>query len=298
MKRVAFIVTALRTQFAQWPALTLSGLIGLALAVMCLGAALIRGAEIGPEGDLFDTATFDGALGFFVLTLAILASGVPWRSRGRRVWTGLLVGFTLSAYTIETLQAFRGLDPRFSQVAGSVDQAAGGIFFLVALAILLCFTILAVKYFRAPATPLTVGVRYGVLASWVAFGVGIWMSLVTRGRIVPEAGNLLVVHALGFHGLQTVPAVALLLKWADTPLSIARRRVHLAGLAWLAACLAVAWQSGTGRPIATLSLATAGAALCLLVFGLAVFLAGRAWLRSDAFDSDHQQASPARGADV
>lgn len=298
MKRVAFIATALRTQFAQWPALTLLGLVGLALAVMCLGAALIRGAEIAPEGNLLDTATFNAALGFFMLTLAILASGVPWRSRGRRLWTGLLVGLTLYAYTIETLQAFRGLDPRFSQVAGSVDQAAGGIFFLVALAIMLCFTILAVKYFRAPATPLTVGVRYGALASWVAFGVGIWMSLVTRGRIVPEAGNLLVVHALGFHGLQTVPGVALLLKWADTPRSVARRRVHLAGLAWLAACLAVTRQSGTGRPIAKLSLATAGAALCLLVFGFAVFLAGRAWLRSDAFDSDRQPASPARGAAV
>ena len=298
MKRAAFIATALRTQLAKWPALTLLGLAGLALAAICLAAALIRGVEISPEGNLLDTATFDAALGFFMLTLAVLASGIPWRSRERRVWTSLLIGLTLYAYAIETVQAFRGLDPRFSRVAGSIDQAAGGIFFLVALAIMLCFTTVAVKYFLAPATPLTVGVRYGALASWVAFGVGIWMSLVTRGRVVPEAGNLLVVHALGFHGLQTIPGVALLLRWTGTAQSVARRRVHCAGLAWLTACLAVAWQSGTGRPIAELSPATAGAALCLSVFGLAVFLAVRAWLQSDALDSDRQPASPARDAAV
>jgi hypothetical protein len=200
MRRFTFVVTALRMQLAQSPALMWLGVVGLVLALVCAGAALVRGTEIGPEGHLLDTATFNAALGFFMVTLAVLAPGVPWAPRGRRVWTGFLVGLTLYAYAIETLQAYRGLDPRFSRVGGPLDQAAGGVFFLVALAIMLCFTILAVKYLRAPATPLAVAVRYGATASGVAFGVGIWMSVVTRGRVVPDAGNLLVVHALGFHG--------------------------------------------------------------------------------------------------
>jgi hypothetical protein len=88
-----------------------------------------------------------------------------------------------------------------------------------------------------------------------------------QGRVVPDAGNLLVLHAAGFHGLQAGPIVALLLRWAHTAVSVARRWVHLAGLVWLGACLAIAWQSGSGRAIVELSVSTAAAALCLLAFG-------------------------------
>lgn len=92
-------------------------------------------------------------------------------------------------------------------MATPLDQAAGGIFFLVALAILCCFVVLAVKYFCAPTNSLTVAVRYGAAASFVAFGVRIWMSVVTRGRFVPDASNLLLPHAVGFHGLQVLPVL-------------------------------------------------------------------------------------------
>jgi hypothetical protein len=98
----------------------------------------------------------------------------------------------------------------------------------------------------------------------------------------PEAGNLLVVHAAGFHGLQVVPLVALFLRWAETEASVVRRRVHVAGLTWLSACVAIAWQSGSGRPIAELSPGTAVAALCLLVFSFTGMLAVRSWLRGSA----------------
>lgn len=281
MKRLQFLADALRMRLAQSRALMWLGLAGLALGAGCALAALARGIEIPPEGNLVDTATFDAALGFFMLTIAALAPGVHWAPRGRRRWTGALVGFTCYAYTIETVQAFRGLDPRFSRVAGPLDQAAGGIFFLVALAIMGCFGVLAAKYFRAPATSVAVAVRYGAAASGVAFAVGIWMSLATGGRFVPEAGNLLFVHAVGFHGLQAVPAVALLLRWADTAPSAAGRRVHVAGFAWVAACLALAWQSGSGRALAEWSPATLIACLGLMAFGVVAAVAAFDWLRVD-----------------
>ncbi|MGH7556999.1 MAG: hypothetical protein ACREMD_04340 [Gemmatimonadota bacterium] len=278
MTRLKFLVRGLAARLARSSDLTTLGLLGLLLGGLCTAAALVRGAAIPPEGNLLETASFDGAVGVFILTLAVLAPGVSWTPRGRRVWGGFLIVLTLYSYGIETLQAFRGLDPRFSEVAGPLDQAAGGTFFLTALGIMVCFIVLAVKYYRAEPGPVTVAVRYGAAASLVAFGVGIWMSLVTEGRHVPEAGNLLFLHAVGFHGLQAVPLVALLLSWADAPEAAAQRRVHLAGMAWLAACAAIALQSGSGRGITEPSPATAAAALLLSVFGVTALLALVAWL--------------------
>ena len=280
MRPLTFLASTLRVQLAQSPALASLGGAGLALGLLCVAAALVRGIEIPPEGNLIDTGSFDAALGFLVLTLVLLASGVPWTSRGRRRWAGWLIGLTAFAYVVETVQAFRGLDPRFSSVAGPVDQLVGGVFFLTALGVLVCFSIVGVKYFRAPATPLSVAVRYGAAASWVAFGVGIWMSFVTRGRFVPEAGNLLVVHAVGFHGIQAIPLVALLSEWAGAANSVAFRRVHAAGIAWFTACATLAWQSATGRAVADPSLAIGIAALSLLVVAAVGAAAAVTWWRA------------------
>jgi hypothetical protein len=260
---LAFIADALRAQLVQFRAVAWLGLAGIALGGLCLVVALVSGVEIPPEGDLADTATFDGALGIFMLTLAVLAPGVRWSARGQRIWTRLLVAFVTYSYAIETVQAFRGLDPRFSRVGSPLDQIAGLAFLLVALGVMGCFTVLAVKYFRARATPVVVAVRYGAAASWIAFFVGIWMSVVTRGRVVPEAGNLLVLHAAGFHGLQAIPLIALLHWWGRTPEAGTRRQVHFAGVVWLAMCLAIGWQSASGRAILDPSPAPIVAVLCL-----------------------------------
>ena len=71
----------------------------------------------------------------------------------------------------------------------------------------------------------------------------------------------------GFHGLQAVPLVALILGWARVPVEAARRWVHVAGITWLGTCAAIAWQTARGQSVLEISAAT------LLAFGL---LAG--WL--------------------
>lgn len=280
IERLRPVLRELRARFARWPVVTGLGLTGVGLGAVCMMALLVRGARVPPEGNLYETATFDGAVGIFFLTLAVLASGVDWTRVGRRVWVGILVPVTLYSYGIETVQAFRGLDPRFSRVAGPIDQIAGGIFFLAALVIMVCFIVVAAKYFRASATPVSVAVRYGSLAALLAFGVGIWMSVVTQGRQVPEAGNLLFLHAAGFHGLQAVPLVGLLLAWARAPEALARRRVHLAGLCWLGACTAIAWQSGSGRPVLEVAPATLAAAVLLHGWLAIAAIALRDWLQA------------------
>ena len=282
MSRMIFVTHALRERLRWSPALTQLGLLGMALGALCVAATLLHGQEIPPEGNLLDTASFNGAVGFFILTLTVLASGVSWKPLGKRVWVGWLVGLTLYAYVIETMQAFRGLDPRFSRIAGTADQIAGGVFFLAAVGIMVCFIIVAMKYFRLPPTPVSVAVRYGAATCMLAFGVGILMSAVTEGRHVPEEGNLLFLHAAGFHGLQTIPLLALLLRWANVPDVVAMRQVHVAGFAWLGACAAIALQSFSGQTLLEVSTGTVAAGVFLLTWLLAFSASAAAWVRSGA----------------
>lgn len=281
MTRLRFIIGLLRARLAQWPTLTALGLFGIGLAAICGTMMLIRGPEIPPEGNLIDTGSFNSSVGFFTLTLAVLASGVMWTRRERQVWIGVVVAVTLYAFAIETIQAFRGLDPRFSRVAGPVDQIAGVVFGVAAIILAICFTVLAIKYFRAIATPVVLAVRYGAVAAWVAFAVGIAMSVV-QGRHVAEHGNLLFVHAAGFHGLQFIPAVALLHQWASNDPWTTRRFVHVAGIAWLGACLGLAWQSGSGHAISDVTPAGMFVTFCLLVFAVVLMIAAWTWARATA----------------
>ena len=91
---------------------------------------------------------------------------------------------------------------------------------------------------------------------------------VQGGPRVEPSGNLLPLHAAGFHGIQAIPLIALLLGWAGVPNEDARRAVHLGGLFWLAACLAIAWQVGSGR--STFEPSPASATACLFLAGWAV----------------------------
>jgi uncharacterized membrane protein YidH (DUF202 family) len=240
------------------------------------------GAPFPPEGDLQKAATFDIAVGIYLVTVALLLPEARFSERGRRRWIAWNVGLFLYAYGIENIQIFRGLDPRFSRVAGPVDQILGLVFFVVALGTMVMFIIMAVKFFRRGRpdrdSPLLLSIKYGSAAALGAFAAGIWMSLI-RGRVTGEAGNILPLHALGFHGLQAVPIVALLLLWSGARDDETRRWVHLTGIAWLLACAAVAWQTVSGRSVLDLSPATLVTAFVLAVWGgIAAFALWR-WAR-------------------
>jgi hypothetical protein len=57
---------------------------------------------------------------------------------------------------------------------------------------------------------------------------------------------------------------------------------HLAGLAWITACLAIAFQTFSGRPVLEPSAATGVALLLLLAWALILFKAFLAFRRSGA----------------
>ena len=258
----------IETFLAEERALLATGLFGFALAGMLGVLILVNGPVIEPEARLFKAASFDFALGFFVITSGLLAPLAGFSSGGRAAWRRALVLLTLASYSIETGQMLRGLDPRFTSAGSGADQALGGIFFLVAQGLVVTFAILAWKFFRHASEPenelLVLAVRYGSLTTLLGFGVGYVMSA-TGGPGYGAAGNMLPLHAAGFHGLQAVPLVALLV--TDSRLSEHAKimRVHLAGGAWIVLCLGIAVQTAAGRPVVEVSVATA-VALAALAF--------------------------------
>lgn len=202
----------------ETPALVVMGFVGIGLGLICLAVMFARGGvPIPPEGDLHKPATFNIAVGIYILTTALLLPSAGFSERGRKRWVRWNVGLFAYAYIIETVQVFRGLDPRFSRHGTPLDQIAGGVFFLTALGVMVLFIIMAVKFFRRGRpdadSPVILAIRYGTAAAMGAFIAGIWMSVI-QGRTTGAAGNILPLHALGFHGLQAVPLIALLLLWS------------------------------------------------------------------------------------
>jgi hypothetical protein len=248
------------------------GLTGLLLAAACTVTAAIHGDWLlEPEGRLLEAAKFDTALGIYLLSLALLIPLSGFSVRGRRRWVAWAVGLTAYSYGMENVQAWRGLDPRFSNVAGPVDQILGLAFFITALGVMTLFIILILKFFRRNALtdhePLRLALRYAGASAMLGFGVGIVMSGL-GSRFVNSAGNLMPIHAAGFHGLQALPLVALLLGWSSLPAEASRSWMHVAGGSWLLFCIGLIVQAFIGR--ATL---TPGAPVMLSVAGLISWMA-------------------------
>jgi hypothetical protein len=263
-----------------------TALAGIGLGGVCFLAMAVEGPLVEPEGQLFKAASFDIAVGIFLLTLGLIVPSAGFSQRRRKLWRRSLIALVSYGYAVETSQIFRGLDPRFSRVGSNLDGMIGGFFFLSALGIFVLFLILAARFFfrstAAEGGALVLALRYGAVAAVLAFGVGIAMSLHGGPRVGPS-GNLLPLHAAGFHGLQAVPPVALLMAWSRASGEASRRAVHLTGLAWLAACAAIAWQSVSGRSVLELSAATAAAAAALAVWGALLLRAALAFRRGGSW---------------
>jgi Domain of unknown function (DUF4281) len=290
--------SALRLLFSAWSrerALFATGATGLALGAIGLASIALRGRVVAPEGDLMKAASFDIAVGIYLLTIAIFVNATPFTQRGRRTWRGWQVTLGLISYAMESIQIGRGIDPRFTHRGSLADQLGGGFFLLIASGILVLFAILFTKFPRsrtAPAErPLVLAVRYACAAMIFGFGTGYLMTAV-RGSQYGVAGNILPLHALGFHSLQALPLVALFFLWSDVEPAISRRWIHLASLAWIGACVAVAWQMFAGRSPLEFSPATFAAVGLLLVWMVA--LARGAWAWRSAMRGQTAAAPPPR----
>jgi nitroreductase len=248
---------------------------GVLLAALCLVVAIARGRFIPPEGKMLDAATFCFGVGIFTLTIALLLPLAVLSPVARRRWRRAYYVFAVYGLVLEPVQAFRGLDPRFTEEGGQVDVMLGIIFGLTALSNIVVFVILGIRFFRsaplADEPALRLGIRYGVAAVALSFGVGIAMSF-NSGRQIGQGGNLLVSHALGVHGIQAIPAVSVIVRMAGTRLH-QLTLLHAAGIGWLAACVAALWQALAGHSLFEPSGFTA-----MIMTGLVVWAAVAVWM--------------------
>lgn len=244
------LVGTARDLLGRTPALVAVALVAFALAgATSIVAAVNGGWRLAPEGRLLEAAKFDVAVGIFVLTQAAILPLAGFVERRRTRWVRVLVAVTLFNLAMENVQSWRGLDPRFSQVAGDPDRILGFVFFASAMVGFWLFVDLMSSFFRRGALPdhllLRDALRYGAVACVTAFVVGVAMSVLTS-RTYGPAGNLMPIHAAGFHGLQAVPLVALLLGWSQLEPRVARPLLHGAGVGWLLLCAGLVLDAATG----------------------------------------------------
>lgn len=277
--------------FRRERVLTALSLAGFVLGAGCAAAIAVRGGEfVAPEGHLQKAMTFDVAISIYLLTLILLLPLARFSVRGLAAWRAANVVLVGYAFALENVQIARGLDPRFTKAGAVPDMILGGLFGLTAMGLIVVFGILAWKILRRRMDgadgPLLLSLRYAALATFgAAFASGLWMSAVSGSHA--GEGSILPLHAIGFHGLQALPVIAILLTWAGMDAARTRGLVHAAGAAWLIACAGVAWQTVSGRPVLEPSPAMGIAAGALLAWAFVAGIAGRAWLRADA-------AAPAR----
>jgi len=261
-------------------ALTFVGLLGIALAAGVWTVSLVQGPVIEPEGVLSKPIAFDMAVGIYMLTLTLLVPLARFPRRTLFWWRTTAVILTPIGLAIETVQSLRGIDPRFSQVAGPIDNVIGNVFLTFAIGMIVLFWILAVRFFdlRRPGTErmLAAGVRYAFIAGFLAHAAGVVMSTVAQGRAMGASGNWIVLHGLGFHGLQAIPMVAILVARSALAPDRAMRYIHTAGLAWTFACLMIAIQTFRGLSVFVPTFTSIAGALLLLVWlGLLLTAAAR-----------------------
>ncbi|MDQ3819817.1 MAG: hypothetical protein M3362_19380 [Acidobacteriota bacterium] len=274
------------------------GLLGIVLGIIAFGVMAARGRFVPPEGYIYKAATFDIAIGIYILTIILYLPLSGLSSGGRRRWRLCSIALAIYAYAIENIQIYRGLDPRFTRVGSPADQIAGVLFGLSALGLIIMFLVLTLRFFsRRNAVKnelVLLGIRYACVATISAFAAGFWLGT-NQGSHVGATGSILPLHAAGFHGLQAIPLVALLLSWSEMRAGTARRWVHTAGVAWLIMMVAIARQTAAGRSVLEASPATVLAALMLFVWFVcaagALVSCLRAFSAAQSFDADSSLAA-------
>lgn len=232
--------------------LVITALMGFILAAGIAVYIFFQGPIIGPEGNVKDAFSFNAAIGMFLLSIAAILPLTRFKAGTRKVVRCFFIFVTLYSYAIETIQNFRGLNPRFSQ-EGSLIDTIGGMFFGVVSFVLVALTILLTIHFlrmRAPFNrPLIIiGVRYAFLSILAANFSGIWMILL-QDRFTGDAGNLIVLHGIGFHALQTLIVPAWFLEKIHLNERYKRLLIHSSGIAWMLMLGLIGIQTALGRTV-------------------------------------------------
>ncbi len=278
-----FILENRSRLFAGERMLVIVGLLGFALAAIVALYIGFNGASVLPEGNLESAFSFDAALGVFILSIAAILPLSGFGSRKRAMIRYVFIIGTLYSYAVETVQHFRGINPRYTQVGTIADSIFGYLFGLESLVIIVFTVLVAIPFFRngrPEMRPLLVlGIRYAFVSTMVAFAGGLWM-ITLMGRYIGDAGNLIVFHGLGLHAMQALPLLGWLLERASTDGKIARRWIHVGSIAWTMSILLVSIQTGLGQTVFELTVLPALTGVMLIVWLAVVVVSVRRLLKS------------------
>ncbi|MCM3693637.1 hypothetical protein [Neobacillus niacini] len=162
-------------------ALVITGLLGFILSAGIAIYIYFRGSIILPEGNVKDAFSFNAAIGIYILSIAAILPLTMLNTAKRKAVRWLFILTSLYSYTVETVQNFRGISPRFSREGTVVDMAAGILFGVVSLVLVILAVVLAVHFFRLKKPSqrplLIMGIRYAFISVLAANIAGLWMIL-------------------------------------------------------------------------------------------------------------------------
>lgn len=230
--------------------LVITGLIGFLFATICALYIYTNQPIVLPEGNIKDAFAFNAAIGIFILSIAAILPLAKFTNLNRKIVRCFFVIASLYGYLIETIQHFRGINPRFSQVGGTIDFIAGILFGVVSLALVVFILILAIQFLRTQSSQnrplLIIGIRYAFLSAIAGNIAGLWM-IILQDRFTGVAGNIIVLHGISFHALQTLLLLAWVLEKLQIHQHIKRKMLHLGCSSWSLSILCIAIQISLGK---------------------------------------------------
>jgi hypothetical protein len=255
--------------------LVITSLLGFILSAGIAIYLFFQDSIILPEGNMKDAFSFNAAIGIFVLSIAAILPFADHRDRTRKVIRWLFIVASMYSYAIETVQNFRGLNPRFSREGSVLDMIGGMLFGVISLLLVTLTLMLAIQFFRKKAPferpVLILGIRYAFLSVLIANLAGAWMILL-QDRFTGDSGNLIVLHGIGFHALQTLLVPGWLLDQAQVKENFKKSLIHYGSIAWMLSIILIGIQTALGRSVFELTALPIIAGILLLVWlGTALF---------------------------
>jgi hypothetical protein len=260
----------IKSIYHQEKGLVWTGFVGIMISFACGIYFLIHGSnDIPPEGKFSNLISFDLAIAVYVLTtaalLTVLQLSTPFR---KKILVYPLIVTSLVAYISETVQNLRGINARFTQT-DLPFSFLNDLITTVAAMLTLLFIMFTVIIFRTKDEKnqlLLLSVKYSCFAV-ILGGIlsGIWMSM-EQGRWVGDEGNIMIIHFIGFHSLQTIPVIGWLLDHSSVRHLKEKKIIHVAGIAWIMMTLLLFVQTAAGKSIYDISIYLVFIVLFLLIW--------------------------------
>ena len=249
--------------------LVITGILGFILAAGIALFIFFQGRIILPEGNLGDAFSFNAAIGIFILSIAAILPLARLGARKRKAFRWLFIIATLYSYAIETIQNFRGFNPRFSREGSVVDIIGGMLFGVISLIIVILVLLLTIQFFRIKypfeRPLLVIGIRYAFISVLAANIAGIWMILL-QDRFTGDMGNIIVLHGMGFHALQTLIILGWLLEKVQLNELIKKLLIHYGSISWTLSIILVGFQTALDRTVFELTTLPIISGILLLVW--------------------------------